>query len=49
MKKTVFLSILAGLSALAAVLAPPIAGNRAHQKIKKLEEQEAEEAKSRDD
>ena len=49
MKKTIFLSILAGLSALAVVLAPPIAGNRAHRKIKELEEQEAEKAKSRDD
>ena len=49
MKKTIFLSILAGLSALAAVLAPPIVGNRVYQKIKDLEEQESEEAKSRDD
>jgi hypothetical protein len=49
MKKTVFLSILAGLSALAVALAPAIAGNRAYQKIRELEEQEAKKAKPQDD
>ena len=48
MKKIGFLAVLGALSALAVVLAPSIAGNRAYKAIKKAEEEE-KKAQENDD